>query len=172
MREHLNDASEDHARLQVEAIKRNIPPKTQTTVRWKLTNARDRISATSNSARLHSSTFHVAGEHLRLVAYLPEDEIKIRIGITHHKAAYSSTQPRTVHLAGTEIHVTKLDEDGGEVDASYGYTRNATPLDPTKMKGTNFRKAEVLDCVRDDGSIIFKVKLCVALPPTTIELTD
>ena len=173
LREHLNDASEDHARLQVEAIERNIPPKIETTVRWKLTNARDRISASSNSAKLYSSRFHVSGEHFRLYAYLREDETTFRIAIAHNHAAYSSTQPRTVHLAGTEFHVTKLKEDGGEVDAmKQRLSQNVPPLDPTKKQGLSFRKTGVLNCVRDDGSIIFKVKLRVALPPTTIELTD
>ena len=61
LREHLNDAVENHARLQVAALEQSLPSEDTKKVRWKFENARERFEDLADNRPTCSPSFTLPG---------------------------------------------------------------------------------------------------------------
>ena len=166
LREHLNDAVENHARLQVAALEQSLPSEDTKKVRWKLENARAKLeNGPEEMSRIFSPLFTLPGySGVQSCLFVYVGRGRFFLGI-FFKPDLESTD-----LCIDEIKFSVMDVggDGNEtVGESKTATTNYTAQHPeygvcTFMRKSFGDRSELLNkYVCNDGSMLFEAEMRV-----------
>ncbi|XRB10260.1 TNF receptor-associated factor 3 [Pseudoscourfieldia marina] len=165
LREHLNDAVENHARLQVAALEQSRPSKDTKKVRWKLENARERIEDLEDDEAIDSPSFTSLGYNgvqSNLFVYVGHGRFVLGIELRPH------LESTDLCIDEIKFSVMDVDGDGNEtVGESKTTTTNRTVQHPEDGVCTIMHKAlgdisELLNkYVCNDGSMLFELEMRV-----------
>lgn len=166
LREHLNDAVENHARLQVAALEQSLPSEDTKKVRWKLENARAKLeNGPEEMSRIFSPLFTLPGySGVQSCLFVYVGRGRFFLGI-FFKPDLESTD-----LCIDEIKFSVMDV-GGDGNETVGESKTATTNYPgqhpeygvcTFMRKSFGDRSELLNkYVCNDGSMLFEAEMRV-----------